>query len=177
MSRSDQKRLLAIVLVAVAAVVVWRLRPLLFDSRDAAARARSDIQKLIGDDDVELRVADLEMPPRTYTPNRNIFQFGRKPAPPPPPPPPLPPPPPVVRTEPPPPAVPRPPNFNMSLLGVFGPERRRIAVFRNGEELVNVLENETLGGQFIVHKINLESVDIQFVGFPEVEPHRVKMGG
>lgn len=178
MSRGEQQRWLVIVLVVAALVVGWRLWPFLFESHDAAARARSEVQDLIRDEILELRVADLDNPARTYTPNRNIFQFGSKPPPPPPPPPPpLPPPPAEIRQAAPPPAVPRPPDFNMSLLGVFGPERRRIAVFRNGEELVNVLENETISGQFIVHRINYESVDIKFVGFPDVEPHRVKMGG
>jgi hypothetical protein len=155
-NRNEQQRVLAVVLAVASLVVLWRLWPLLFATRDAAARARSEVQELIRDDIVELRLADLDVPARTYTPNRNIFQFGSKPPPPPP---------------------PRPPDFNMALLGVFGPERRRVAVFKDGDELVNVLESETLRGQFIVHRINYQSVDIGFVGFPDEEPHRVKMGG
>jgi hypothetical protein len=178
-SRNEQQRVLAVVLAVASLVVLWRLWPLLFATRDAAARARSEVQELIRDDIVELRLADLEVPARTYTPNRNIFQFGSKPPPPPPPllPPPPPPPPPRDDIPPPPPPPPRPPDFNMALLGVFGPERRRVAVFKDGDELVNVLESETLRGQFIVHRINYQSVDIGFVGFPDEEPHRVKMGG
>ena len=38
------------------------------------------------------------------------------------------------------------------------------------------LEQEVIREQFIVHKIGYESVDFKFIGFPDVEPERVKIG-
>lgn len=127
---------------------------------------------------VDLRLAALERQPAQYTPGRDLFRYAPKPPPrippPPPPPPPLPdsgPPPP-----PPPPPPPKPPPVDFQLLGIFGPDRRRIASLTDGETLINALENDVVKEKFIVHRIGLESVEIRFVGFPDSESQQVKIG-
>lgn len=64
------------------------------------------------------------------------------------------------------------------MLGIFGPEDRRIAVLTDGEGwFQNALEQEVVRDKFIVHKIGYESVDFKFVGFPGTAPERVEIGG
>ncbi|HEX6901568.1 MAG TPA: hypothetical protein VF789_17705 [Thermoanaerobaculia bacterium] len=70
-------------------------------------------------------------------------------------------------------AKPRPPEFTMEYLGYFGPEDKKIAVFTNGKNQINVLEGDRIQNQFIVERIGYESVDIRFVGFPDVPAKRV----
>jgi len=128
---------------------------------------------------VDLRLAALERQPAEYTPGRNIFRFAPKPpppvvAPPPPPPPPVvdpgPPPPP------PPPPKPKPPPVDVTLLGIFGPDRRRIASLTDGETIINALENDVVKEKFIVHRIGLESIELRFVGFPDAESEQLTIG-
>jgi hypothetical protein len=68
---------------------------------------------------------------------------------------------------------PRPPEFSWKYLGNFGPERRQVAVFSDGQNIYNALEGEVLDGRFIVARIGYESVDIKFVGFPDVPARRL----
>jgi hypothetical protein len=103
---------------------------------------------------------------------RDPFRFA---APPPPPPRPLPPPPPPL--EPPPPLGPQPPPVDVTFLGSFGPPERRIAVFTDGKTIYNAERGDTLSGKFVVYAIGYESVDLTFVGFPEVPPERLAVGG
>ena len=56
----------------------------------------------------------------------------------------------------------------MNYLGSFGPPEKRLAVFTDGKTIHNALEGEVLDNKFIVAHIGYESVDIQFVGFPDV---------
>lgn len=70
-------------------------------------------------------------------------------------------------------AKPRPPEFTMEYLGYFGPADKKIAVFTNGKNQINVLEGDKIQNQFIVERIGYESVDIRFVGFPDVPAKRV----
>ncbi len=64
------------------------------------------------------------------------------------------------------------------MLGIFGPEDRRIAVLTDGKDwFQNALEEEVIHEKFIVHQIGYESVDFKFVGFPDVEPERIEIGG
>ena len=72
---------------------------------------------------------------------------------------------------------PQPPSIDVVLLGIFGPERRRIAAFATGDEVLNVLEKQTLGNKFIVHRIGLQSVDLTFIGFPDAPSVRMTIGG
>ena len=73
----------------------------------------------------------------------------------------------------------RPPEFTMEYLGNFGPSGRRVAVFRkqvdDGAEIKVAIEGGVVETDFIVQKIDLESVVIGFVGYPEKEIKRVPL--
>jgi len=73
----------------------------------------------------------------------------------------------------------RPPKFTMEYLGNFGPSGRRVAVFRkkmeDGAEIKIALEGGVVEKDFIVRTIDLESVVIGFVGYPEKEMKRVPL--
>ncbi len=73
----------------------------------------------------------------------------------------------------------RPPNFTMEYLGNFGPVGRRVAVFRkrldDGAEIKVAVEGGVVEKDFIVRTIDLESVVIGFVGYPEKEIKRVPL--
>jgi hypothetical protein len=121
-----------------------------------------------------LDIAALEADSGEIEIGRSPFSFVVPPPPPPPPPRPAPPP---VYVPPPPPAGPQPPEVDLTYLGSFGRPERRIAVFTDGKTIFNATRGETLGGKFIVHAIGYESVDLRFVGFPDVPPERLAVGG
>lgn len=123
----------------------------------------------------ELRVADLDRRSRKLTVGRDPFRFGVATRPPAPPPPPRAPPSRVV--QPPPPSGPQPPRVDLDYLGSFGPTRRKIAVFSDGETIHNAMTGDIIEGKFIVHQIGYESVDLKFVGFPDVPAKRLAAGG
>ena len=54
---------------------------------------------------------------------------------------------------------------------------RRLAVFSDGSEIFNVLEGDVLKEHFIVERIGYESVDVTFLGFPDVPARRLEIGG
>jgi hypothetical protein len=131
-----------------------------------------------------LRAADLDRVPPSFTLGRDPWRFVDPPPPPPPPPPPGPTPEQILAMEearlraaeaqrerdrlaaiea----AKPRPAEFTMEYLGNFGPKNRRIAVFAEGEDVYNAREGDVIDDKFIVAHIGLESVDIEFVGFPD----------
>ncbi len=70
-------------------------------------------------------------------------------------------------------AKPKPAEFTLKYLGRFGPADRKLAVFTNGKDIIDVQEGETIDNKFIVSHIGLESVDIRFVGFPDWPTKRV----
>jgi hypothetical protein len=70
-------------------------------------------------------------------------------------------------------AKPKPPPFTWSYLGNFGPAQQRIAVFTDGQRVWNARQGQTLENKFIVAQIGYESVDIRFVGFPDVPAARL----
>lgn len=76
-----------------------------------------------------------------------------------------------------PPPPPPPPDFELTYLGSFGPESRKIAVFTDGEEIYNALVGDVLAGQFEVAEIGFESVTITYVDFPDVPAKQVGLGG
>jgi hypothetical protein len=141
----------------------------------------------------ELRFAALTIRPREYTPGRDPWRYKD-----PPPPKPAPPPPPpsaaelearrraqeeadrlraeMARRQQEEAAIPKPPPFTLSYLGNFGPPNRRLAVFSDGKTIYNAQEGEVLEGKFIVAHIGYESVDIQFVGFPDWPAQRLAVG-
>lgn len=187
MSEEQRKKALLAVLAVLLVFVGWRyLQPALaslansggagvLGQGDARSRDASFAEQQV----LALRMDDLEGVGGSaeYQPGRNIFRHALPPPPPPPPPyqPPPPPPPPVYR--PPPPSGPRLPEIDLVLLGVLGPERRRVAVFLNGETIINALEQDVVENKFIVHRIGYESVDLTYVGFPDVPPERLEIGG
>ncbi len=182
----SRERLLLGFLALLAPFAAWKyIKPavLKFASGGGSAPTVGGVQErqMPRQDLVPLHLAALETPGAEYEPDRNIFRFGVKRRPPPPPPPPAAP---IPRTvpratgPPPPPPAPRPPPLDVALIGVFGPERRRIAVLTDGDGLViNALEQEVVREKFIVHEIGYESVDFKFVGFPDAEPERLEIGG
>jgi hypothetical protein len=144
---------------------------------------------------LDLDVAALQAKPHTYTPGRDPWRFGA-----------IPPPPPTPEEiaarkqaeaiaaqqraaeeaarkvaeqqalNPPPPPPPQPPPFTLRYLGSFGPPRARIAVFSDGKTIYNVREGGVIQGKFVVAHIGFESVDIQFVGFPDTPAQRLSPG-
>lgn len=141
-----------------------------------------------GDRVAVLHLADLDRPPRPATAGRDPWRYVD-----PPPQPPPPPPKPHVPTaeelraaeearrraeeearrraiEA---AKPRPAEFTLQYLGRFGPPDQEIAVFTNGKTVINKQEGEVIDNKFIVARIGYESVDIRFVGFPDVPAKRV----
>ena len=71
-------------------------------------------------------------------------------------------------------ARPHPPEIDVRYLGSFGPRAHPIAVFADtGTNVYNAREGDTLEGKFIVQRIGYESVDLAFVGFPDVPARRL----
>ncbi|MFL6203323.1 MAG: hypothetical protein ACJ76J_29505 [Thermoanaerobaculia bacterium] len=149
--------------------------------------ARPEVEEV-----VDLRIGELGGTMRDYKPGRDPWRFKVPPPPPTPPPPPPPPPPSpeeIARqleaqrrleemrakqqaklTQ------PKPPPFTLQYLGKFGPPDRPIAVFTDGKDILNVQEGEVIQGKFIVGQIGFESVEIQFVDFPNWPPQRLPVG-
>jgi hypothetical protein len=165
--------LLVVLLLALAGLLWYRLSggsPR--DPRSAAVvRAR---QALEPGEVLELRLARTLSTEAVNAPSRNLFAYvvERRP----PPPRPARAPEPAVERERRP-AVPQPPEVDVTFLGSFGPEVRRIAVFLDGEEVVNAKVGDVLKGMFIVDAIGYESVDLKFVGFPDAPSRRLPAGG
>lgn len=178
----ERQRKLAIGLVTLLAlVIIWRMGGpglsswLAGDSTDTQREARRNA--MAGVDIVDLDLGALESSPATYTPDRNLFRY--------PPPPPPPRPVDIPRAEPAPrveqpikelePPKPVPPKLPYDLLGIFGPERRRIAALKEGDDIVNALVAETLKDKFIVHDIGLNTVEFHFVGFSDEHSETLKV--
>lgn len=70
---------------------------------------------------------------------------------------------------------PQPPEVDVRFLGSFGPRQRRIAVFADatGANVYDAREGDTVDDRFVVERIGYESVDIGFVGFPDVPARRL----
>lgn len=141
----------------------------------------------------DLKLAELQGVSRAYHPGRDPWRFV-DPLPPPPPPPP---PPPTaaelqaqqelqnrleqerlereraaaIEA-----ARPKPPQFTLTYLGKFGPEKRPIGVFTDGTSIFNVQEGDVIQGKFIVAQIGFESVEIRFVDFPNEPAQRLAVG-
>ena len=74
------------------------------------------------------------------------------------------------------PVVPQPPPIPYTYLGRFGPSSRPIAVLTVGEEIHNVLLGDILDGKFRLVTIGLESVELEYVDFPDVPAARLPVG-
>jgi hypothetical protein len=73
-------------------------------------------------------------------------------------------------------AGPATPSIGVRFLGSFGNEKRRLAVFSDGETITNAMEGDTVQGRLIVDKIGLESVDLRFVERPDLPAERLAVG-
>lgn len=140
---------------------------------------------LDGYDVAVLDIAALQSGPSEYPVGRNPWTFGKPPPPPPRETPVRPP-----RTEPvrprnvpvsapveqgPPPR--QLPQVDVTFIGSFGPDERKIAVFTDGEDTIyNLQIGDVLKDSFRVHQIGFESVDLAYVEFPEEPPARLALG-
>jgi hypothetical protein len=165
--------ILAVLLVVLAAVVVYRLRPALVQAvavgGGKVAQVGSYTVPALGWE----RAKPREVPtPRT---GRNLFTFSAPPTPTPDRRPTAPP-----ATPPPPPptptregiyvdgkwVLPPPPAFTMSYLGWLGPDRLPVAVFRDGDDVLAVPVGETVKQKFVVREVGPAAVTVGFVGYP-----------
>ncbi len=63
---------------------------------------------------------------------------------------------------------------DVALLGVFGPERRRIAVLKDsGGGVANVLEHDLVQGRFRVLDIDRQSIQLHNTAAPGAAPIRL----
>jgi hypothetical protein len=73
--------------------------------------------------------------------------------------------------------VPVPPTLPWHCIGRFGPDNAPfVALANDAHEIVNARTGETIGGQFIIRSIGVESVDVGFVGFPATADKRIAIG-
>jgi hypothetical protein len=177
--------LLAGLLVVLAVVVVYRLKPALVEgvvggSSDAPAKVGSyEVPKLGWS-------ASATPKPVIGSGTRSLFTYGPPPTPTPDlrptptPPPTLPPRPTAVPT----PAgieveggtrLPTPPTFSMTYLGWLGPDRLPIGVFRDGGEVVVIARGDTVKNRFILRDVGPNSVTIGYVGYPESVTRKVPL--
>lgn len=178
MTEERRKKLLLIALgVALAVLLITRLAPMLGSSGDPGGPGFGPGAGIGVAEVAALRVDLLEAEARTYSPGRDPFRYFTPPSPPRKPPPP---PPPVEVTpppEPPPDPGPQPPPIEFVYLGSFGQEERPIAVLVDGDDIHNAYEGDVIDGQFVVGHIGFESVDLEYVDFPELPPARLAVGG
>ncbi len=177
----NRQRNLLILLALVLAVLGYRRIGGLFGSGGEGflgSRRTADFSDVLKTEVESLEIARLQAEPRELEVGRNPWRYGALP--------PSPPPPRVepVRRDPPPvvvpvetgpvaPPKPQPPPVDIEFLGSFGPDRRKIAVFSSGKSVTNALVGDVINSKFRVHAIGLESVDITFEGFPDVEAKRL----
>lgn len=204
MTSARRQQLLFLLLAVAVALALYRWLPALVPEAPPAplvesrppAQGRAGRQPVVTGKSglevaevVELRLRDLDVEPSEFRVGRDPFRFGAAPTPPPPPPP-------TAaelaameqarlqaeeqnRRRAVEDAKPRPPAFDLTYLGSFGPPDRRVAVFsdKTRQEILNARRGEVLRGKFILDEIGLESVSLKFVGFPQVPAQRVGIGG
>lgn len=73
-------------------------------------------------------------------------------------------------------AKPKPPQFTLKYLGKFGTPGSQIGTFTDGKNIWNVQEGGVIQERFIVAQLGMESVEIQFVGFPDWPAQRFAVG-
>jgi hypothetical protein len=67
-----------------------------------------------------------------------------------------------------------PPEITFKFIGTFGSKDAPIAVLTQAGQVINAHEGEVVFGQFILRRINYESVD---VGFKERDPKETRRVG
>jgi hypothetical protein len=63
--------------------------------------------------------------------------------------------------------LPEPPAFPLPYIGWLGPDRLKVAVFRDGGEMVVVPVGDTVRDRFILREITPTGVRIGFTGYPD----------
>jgi hypothetical protein len=175
-NRIDPKKIgfLALLLVVLSVLVVYRLRPALEEGMGVSSARLAQVGRYTVPSLGWERGKPREVP--TPTAGRNLFTFGAPPTPTPdrrPTPTPVPPPPP-----PPTPTpdgiyvngkwiLPPPPQFPLNYLGWLGTEQLRVAVFRDGEDVLAVPVGDTVKQKFVVREVGPTAVTVGFVGYPE----------
>jgi len=174
--------ILAILVVVLVAVVVYRLRPALVQSVAVGGGKVAQV----GSYNVPVLGWERAKPREVPTPRvgRSLFTFGAPPTPTPDrrptKPPPSPPPPPPTPTRP---GIyvdgkwilPPPPPFTMSYLGWLGPDRLPVAVFRDGDDVLAVPVGETVKQKFVVREVGPAAVTVGFVGYPNDVTSKVSL--
>ncbi len=201
MSQDQRKRVMLGALLLIMLVVVWRqLAPRITGGSGAIevgprgqAAAEGTVRSAVDAPEVvELRLQDLEKMANEYRPGRDPFRFGEAQA---------------VQAQPPEepsadaereaaslealrramearesresagPRRPVLPDLEVKFLGSFGTRQRRLAVFSDGAEIINVLEGGVLKEHFVIRQIGFESVDVGFVDYPDEPAVRLAVGG
>jgi hypothetical protein len=155
------------------------------EERPASSRPRGGREeKKVSPEEVPIfTTRDLDSAGSRQAPSgRNIFDFRVPTLPPPPTPTPPPPPAPVCGNPvfqgpcppPPPTPTPPPPEITFKFIGTFGPKEAPIAVLTQAGQVINAHEGEVVFGQFILRRINYESID---VGFKERDPKDTRRVG
>ena len=175
---------LAGLLVVLAGVVVYRVRPALVEG--IAGGAGPAAGKIGSYDVPALGWSASATPKAAGQAGRSLFTFGPPPTPTPDlrptptPPPTLPPRPTMV----PPPTgiemedgsrLPPPPAFSLVYLGWLGPDRLPIGVFRDGGEIVVISRGDIVKNRFILRDVGPSSVSIGYVGYPESVSKKVPL--
>ena len=179
----SRRRVLILLLSALVVYFGWSRGSALIETGSAlaAGAGSSDRRSVVGADVDRLRTAVLDHRAGVFRPGRDLFRFGVAPAAPepePPPPPPMPQPE-VEKPAPAPakPPAPRPPRIDFTYMGSFGPAGNRIAVFTDRDTIYNAMVGEVIKNSFRLSNIGFESVDIEFVGFPDAQAQRLAVGG
>lgn len=71
--------------------------------------------------------------------------------------------------------LPPPPDFDEEYIGYFGPDQRRVAVFRKGDRIEVAVAGNVIAETFVVRSVGHQGVEIGFVGYPEEVTTRVPM--
>ena len=73
------------------------------------------------------------------------------------------------------PSAPPPPQFTWRFIGTVGTEHNRVAAFARDGEIVTVRRGDTIGGDFVLRSIGMESVEVEPLS-AGTGPQRVPLG-
>ena len=174
-----ERTLLAVLGVVLLVFLGFRLGPLLGSLTGGDGEGGLPSFEAAAQGEVE-QLQPLSPELHDYRVERNPFHFYEPPPPPPPPRPrieprPQPPPPPPREPEPDP--GPQPPVLSFSYLGSFGPREGRIGVLTDAQGgLYNVRVGDEVGDVVRVANIGYESIDLQYLDFPDLPAVRLEVG-
>jgi len=183
LSDSPRKVALAVaLLLAFAAVALWRLRPSLIEG------VLGTSSKVVAG---RYQVPELSSQPKWEREGpagvrRNLFTYGAPPTPTPdlrPTPTPIPMPTPTPRPRPTPEGIllpdgqrlPPPPPFPLPYLGWLGPRAKPVAVFRDGNDVLVAPVGAVVKERFVVREVGPTAVTIGYVGYPENVTNQVPL--